>query len=176
MKKIVSCTIATALATTNLTTVSADTIKSVTKIDDSINANINEEANSSVDVTIEDIEKIEGSSEEGMVTENNNDSTDLGDEVVETEGTEKETTSNNEADEMMNEGILNSEQSSELNSEASEVDSKESEQQELSKSNDSTYLQSAKRYGKLEFDMNFAMPISNTDSMKLKIRDRKSVV
>ena len=86
MKKIVSCTIATALATTNLTTVSADTIKSVTKIDDSINANINEEANSSVDVTIEDIEKIEGSSEEGMVTENNNDSTDLGDEVVETEG------------------------------------------------------------------------------------------
>lgn len=64
MKKIVSCTIATALATTNLTTVSADTIKSVTKIDDSINANINEEANSSVDVTIEDIEKIEGSSEE----------------------------------------------------------------------------------------------------------------
>ena len=45
MKKIVSCTIATALATTNLTTVSADTIKSVTKIDDSINANINEEAN-----------------------------------------------------------------------------------------------------------------------------------
>ncbi|MDU7455750.1 dockerin type I domain-containing protein, partial [Clostridium saudiense] len=169
MKKIVSCTIATALATTNLTTVSADTIKSVTKIDDSINANINEEANSSVDVTIEDIEKIEGSSEEGMVTENNNDSTDLGDEVVETEGTEKETTSNNEADEMMNEGILNSEQSSELNSEASEVDSKESEQQELSKSNDSTYLQSAKRYGKLEFDMNFAMPISNTDSMKLKI-------
>ena len=41
MKKIVSCTIATALATTNLTTVSADTIKSVTKIDDSINANIN---------------------------------------------------------------------------------------------------------------------------------------
>lgn len=169
MKKIVSCTIATALATTNLTTVSADTIKSVTKIDDSINANINEEANSSVDVTIEDIEKIEGSSEEGMVTENNNDSTDLGDEVVETEGTEKETTSNNEADEMMNEGILNSEQSSELNSEASEVDSKESEQQELSKSNDSTYLQSAKRYGKLEFDMNFVMPISNTDSMKLKI-------
>ena len=54
-------------------------------------------------------------------------------------------------------GILNSEQSSELNSEASEVDSKESEQQELSKSNDSTYLQSAKRYGKLEFDMNLSL-------------------
>ena len=41
MKKIVSCTIATALATTNLTTVSADTIKSVTNIDDYIYANIN---------------------------------------------------------------------------------------------------------------------------------------
>ena len=59
MKKIVSCTIATALATTKFNYCICRYYKSVTKIDDSINANINEEANSSVDVTIEDIEKIE---------------------------------------------------------------------------------------------------------------------
>ena len=42
--------------------------------------------------------------------------------------------------------------------------------EQFRRSNDSTYLQSAtKSYGKLEFDMNFAMPISSTDSMKLKI-------
>ena len=174
MKKIVSCTIATALATTNLTTVSADSIKSVTKIDDSINTNINEEINSSVDVTIEDIEKIEDSSAEGIVTENNNDSVDStidsGEEVIETEEkTEEETDSNNEADKIVNESISNEEQSSEVNSGTNELDSKDAEQDEQLEDNDSTSLEATKSYGKLEFDMNFAMPISSTDSMKIKI-------
>ncbi len=174
MKKIVSCTIATALATTNLTTVSADTIKSVTKIDDSINTNINEEINSSVDVSIEDIEKIEDSSAEGIVTENNNDSVDStidsGEEVIETEEkTEEETDSNNEDDKIVNESISNEEQSSEVNSGTNELDSKDAEQDEQLEDNDSTSLEATKSYGKLEFDMNFAMPISSTDSMKIKI-------
>lgn len=42
MKKIVSNTILTALAATNLTTIAAQSVSATTKADDSINANINE--------------------------------------------------------------------------------------------------------------------------------------
>ena len=57
MKKIVSCTIATALAATNLSTMSVEAMNSTTKVDDSIN--VNEHINNSTEVIVEDIDKIE---------------------------------------------------------------------------------------------------------------------
>ena len=52
MKKIVSCTIATALATTNLTSMSVEAMSSTTKVDESVD--INESINNSTEVIIED--------------------------------------------------------------------------------------------------------------------------
>ena len=75
MKKIVSNTILTALAATNLTTIAAQSVSATTKADDSINANINEEFNNSIDVTVEDTESIESSNTENS---SNNDETGEG--------------------------------------------------------------------------------------------------
>ena len=62
MKKIVSCTIATALATTNLTSMSVEAMSSTTKVDESVD--INESINNSTEVIIEDSDRIENNNEE----------------------------------------------------------------------------------------------------------------
>ena len=62
MKKIVSCTIATALAATILSTMSVEAMNSTTKVDDSVN--VNENINNSSEVIVEDTDKIENNIEE----------------------------------------------------------------------------------------------------------------
>ena len=69
MKKIVSCTIATALAATNLPTMSVEAMNSTTKVDDSVNVNINENINGSTEVIVEDTDKIENNIEEPLSKE-----------------------------------------------------------------------------------------------------------
>ena len=63
------------MAATNLTTIAAQSVSATTKADDSINANINEEFNNSIDVTVEDTESIESSNTENS---SNNDETGEG--------------------------------------------------------------------------------------------------
>lgn len=168
MKKVVSCTIATALAATNLTTVSADVVKATTKTDDSIN--MNENINNSVNVTVEDTEKIE----------NVNDSVS-GDIEVSKDTSESINNSNNESSEssqevneeeisVENENTSSAEQESTNNSEISvEADEAEELQDENSKMEKATESENIKSYGKLEFDINFPMPILGLDSLDIKI-------
>ena len=189
MKKIVSCTIATALAATNLTTVSADVVKATTKTDDSIN--MNENINNSANVTVEDTEKIEntnnsitddngviGNSDEvnDSLTDENNESLqetnreDESEEVESTSSMEQGTTNNSEVD-------INSEETSENQVVSQENEEIFSEQNnELNEDKNSIEAENITPYGKLEFDISFPMPILGLDSIDITInKDNEKV-
>ena len=190
MKKIVSCTIATALTATNLTTVSAEVVRATTKSDDSIN--MKEDINNSVNVTVEDTDKIEnvnGSISENIensdnASETTDNSTDEGNESSQesnkgdglegggnTSSIEQDSTSNNHKEETENKP------SSENNDEKeSVVDDLSSTNSDNMQEKESAEAENVKSLGKLEFDINFPMPILSLDSIDIIInKDNKKI-
>ena len=171
MKKIVSNTIVTALAATNLTTIVAQSVSATTKADDSINANINEEFNNSIDVTVEDTESIESSN-----TENSSNNDETGEGSINSEINDEDNELNK--DEEIQTDIDNSE-SFENNSDdlTLENNSNEEVSKETTSENTSNIIEDVKRYGKLEFDMNFAMPVKDLNSIDLSIfKDESKII
>ena len=171
MKKIVSNTIVTALAATNLTTIAAQSVSATTKADDSINANINEEFNNSIDVTVEDTESIESSN-----TENSSNNDETGEGSINSEINDEDNELNK--DEEIQTDIDNSE-SFENNSDdlTLENNSNEEVSKETTSENISNIIEDVKRYGKLEFDMNFAMPVKDLNSIDLSIfKDESKII
>lgn len=81
MKKIVSCTIATALATTNLTSMSVEAMSSTTKVDESVD--INESINNSTEVIIEDSDRIENNNEENKSYDEKGNNLDFEESLIE---------------------------------------------------------------------------------------------
>lgn len=160
MKKIVSCTIATALAATNLTTVSADVVKATTETDDSIN--MNENINNSANVTVEDTEKIENTN--NSITDDNGvagNSYEVNDSLT-YENNESLQETNREGESEKVESTSSTEQGATNNS---EVDINFEETSE-----------NITPYGKLEFDINFNMPILGLDSIDINInKDNQKV-
>ncbi|MEN8078698.1 hypothetical protein ABFP60_17155 [Clostridioides difficile] len=188
MKKIVSCTIATALAATNLTTVSAEVVRATTKTDDSIN--MKEDINNSVNVTVEDTDKIENvnGSISGNI-ENSDNASETTDNSTD-EGNESSEESN-KGDELEEGGNTSSVvQDSESNNDKQEIDNNEevfNDEKEsvddLSSTNsdniqekESVEAENIKSLGKLEFDINFPMPILSLDSIDIIInKDNKKI-
>lgn len=185
MKKVVSCTIATALAATNLTTMSAEVVKATTKTDDSIN--INENINNSVNVTVEDTEKIENvnGSVSGdievsndtceSINNSNNESSESSQQTIEEEvSVENENTSSTEEDSTNNsEASVETDEiqeSSEVSVESDEIqESQDDNLEENIKDEKSIESENIESYGKLEFDINFPMPILSLDSLDITI-------
>ena len=171
MKKIVSNTIVTALAATNLTTIAAQSVSATTKADDSINANINEEFNNSIDVTVEDTESIESSN-----TENSSNNDETGEGSINSEINDEDNQLNK--DEEIQTDIDNSE-SFENNSDDLTLENNPNEEvsNETTSENTSNIIEDVKRYGKLEFDMNFAMPVKDLNSIDLSIfKDESKII
>ena len=171
MKKIVSNTIVTALAATNLTTIAAQSVSATTKADDSINANINEEFNNSIDVTVEDTESIESSN-----TENSSNNDETGEGSINSEINDEDNELNK--DEEIQTDIDNSE-SFENNSDDLTLENNPNEEvsNETTSENTSNIIEDVKRYGKLEFDMNFAMPVKDLNSIGLSIfKDESKII
>ena len=171
MKKIVSNTILTALAATNLTTIAAQSVSATTKADDSINANINEEFNNSIDVTVEDTESIESSN-----TENSSNNDETGEGSINSEINDEDNELNK--DEEIQTDIDNSE-SFENNSDDLTLENNPNEEvsNETTSENTSNIIEDVKRYGKLEFDMNFAMPVKDLNSIGLSIfKDESKII
>ena len=171
MKKIVSNTIVTALAATNLTTIAAQSVSATTKADDSINANINEEFNNSIDVTVEDTESIESSN-----TENSSNNDETGEGSINSEINDEDNELNK--DEEIQTDIDNSE-SFENNSDDLTLENNPNEEvsNETTSENTSNIIEDVKRYGKLEFDMNFAMPVKDLNSIDLSIfKDESKII
>ena len=171
MKKIVSNTILTALAATNLTTIAAQSVSATTKADDSINANINEEFNNSIDVTVEDTESIESSN-----TENSSNNDETGEGSINSEINDEDNELNK--DEEIQTDIDNSE-SFENNSDDLTLENNPNEEvsNETTSENTSNIIEDVKRYGKLEFDMNFAMPVKDLNSIDLSIfKDESKII
>ena len=81
MKKIVSCSIATALATTNLTSMSVEAMSSTTKVDESVD--INESINNSTEVIIEDSDRIENNNEENKSYDEKGNNLDFEESLIE---------------------------------------------------------------------------------------------
>lgn len=81
MKKIVSCTIATALAATNLTSMSVEAMSSTTKVDESVD--INESINNSTEVIIEDSDRIENNNEENKSYDEKGNNLDFEESLIE---------------------------------------------------------------------------------------------
>ena len=172
MKKIVSCTIATALATTNLTTMSVEAMNSTTKVDDSIN--VNEHINNSTEVIVEDTDKIENNnttvesdnSSDNNLNENNSDNdSNYEESLTQDNGQTFEESNISSDDKLENNDIQdNSSVEVEQSNNINEIDGKEKESQ-----GKSIISEEVKNYGKLEFDINFAMPIINTDSININL-------
>ena len=172
MKKIVSCTIATALATTNLTTMSVEAMNSTTKVDDSIN--VNEHINNSTEVIVEDIDKIENNNTT-VESDNSSDNNLNENNSVNDSNSEESLTQDN--GQTFEENNISSDDKLE-NNDVQDNSSAEDEQynninkinvnEKLSQSK-ATSSEEIKSYGKLEFDINFAMPIINTDSININL-------
>ena len=137
MKKIVSCTIATALAATNLPTMSVEAMNSTTKVDDSVNVNINENNNDSESKESLNEDDEQASEESTISSDDKSENSDI-------------------------EGSVSAEAEKVTNIEEIDVNEKEIE-------NKATNYAQVKKYGKLEFDINFAMPIINTDSIYINL-------
>lgn len=172
MKKIVSCTIATALAATNLSTMSVEAMNSTTKVDDSIN--VNEHINNSTEVIVEDTDKIENNnttvesdnSSDNNLNENNSDNdSNYEESLTQDNGQTFEESNISSDDKLENNDIQdNSSVEVEQSNNINEIDGKEKESQ-----GKSIISEEVKNYGKLEFDINFAMPIINTDSININL-------
>ena len=114
MKKIVSCTIATALATTNLTSMSVEAMSSTTKVDESVD--INENINNSTEVIIEDTDKIENNNEENKSYDENGNNLDFEESLI-----EKDEESIDESDILIDDKLEDSYIESDLNVENEEA-------------------------------------------------------
>lgn len=114
MKKIVSCTIATALATTNLTSMSVEAMSSTTKVDESVD--INESINNSTEVIIEDSDRIENNNEENKSYDENGNNLDFEESLI-----EKDEESIDESDILIDDKLEDSYIESDLNVENEEA-------------------------------------------------------
>ena len=114
MKKIVSCTIATALAATNLTSMSVEAMSSTTKVDESVD--INENINNSTEVIIEDTDKIENNNEEDKSYDENGNNLDFEESLI-----EKDEESIDESDILIDDKLEDSYIESDLNVENEEA-------------------------------------------------------
>ena len=114
MKKIVSCTIATALATTNLTSMSVEAMSSTTKVDESVD--INENINNSTEVIIEDTDKIENNNEENKSSDEKGNNLDFEESLI-----EKDEESIDESDILIDDKLEDSYIESDLNVENEEA-------------------------------------------------------
>ena len=114
MKKIVSCTIATALAATNLTSMSVEAMSSTTKVDESVD--INESINNSTEVIIEDTDKIENNNEENKSYDENGNNLDFEESLI-----EKDEESIDESDILIDDKLEDSYIESDLNVENEEA-------------------------------------------------------
>lgn len=114
MKKIVSCTIATALATTNLTSMSVEAMSSTTKVDESVD--INESINNSTEVIIEDTDKIENNNEENKSYDEKGNNLDFEESLI-----EKDEESIDESDILIDDKLEDSYIESDLNVENEEA-------------------------------------------------------
>ena len=121
MKKIVSCTIATALAATNLTSMSVEAMSSTTKVDESVD--INENINNSTEVIIEDTDKIENNNEENKSYDENGNNLDFEESLIEKdeESIEKDEESIDESDILIDDKLEDSYIESDLNVENEEA-------------------------------------------------------
>lgn len=114
MKKIVSCTIATALAATNLTSMSVEAMSSTTKVDESVD--INENINNSTEVIIEDTDKIENNNEENKSYDEKGNNLDFEESLI-----EKDEESIDESDILIDDKLEDSYIESDLNVENEEA-------------------------------------------------------
>lgn len=114
MKKIVSCTIATALAATNLTSMSVEAMSSTTKVDESVD--INESINNSTEVIIEDSDRIENNNEENKSYDENGNNLDFEESLI-----EKDEESIDESDILIDDKLEDSYIESDLNVENEEA-------------------------------------------------------
>lgn len=114
MKKIVSCTIATALATTNLTSMSVEAMSSTTKVDESVD--INESINNSTEVIIEDSDRIENNNEENKSYDEKGNNLDFEESLI-----EKDEESIDESDILIDDKLEDSYIESDLNVENEEA-------------------------------------------------------
>ena len=114
MKKIVSCTIATALATTNLTSMSVEAMSSTTKVDESVD--INESINNSTEVIIEDSDRIENKNEENKSYDEKGNNLDFEESLI-----EKDEESIDESDIIIDDKLEDSYIESDLNVENEEA-------------------------------------------------------
>lgn len=114
MKKIVSCTIATALAATNLTSMSVEAMSSTTKVDESVD--INESINNSTEVIIEDTDKIENNNEENKSYDEKGNNLDFEESLI-----EKDEESIDESDILIDDKLEDSYIESDLNVENEEA-------------------------------------------------------
>lgn len=114
MKKIVSCTIATALAATNLTSMSVEAMSSTTKVDESVD--INESINNSTEVIIEDSDRIENNNEENKSYDEKGNNLDFEESLI-----EKDEESIDESDILIDDKLEDSYIESDLNVENEEA-------------------------------------------------------
>ena len=148
-KKIISKTIATALATTNLATLSAQAVHAFDNNADTVNADIT--AENQVEVTIEETDVIgEDTNFEDSITEEEG-KQDIENSLEEIVTPLEEETSVIETDETV--------ESNELVEEIKAVESNETITEKVASKS------TPKSLGKIEFDINFPMPIkANTES------------
>lgn len=183
MKKIVSCTIATALAATNLTTMSVEAMKSTTKVDD--NTNVNESINNSTEVIVENTDKIENSNSSVENNNSDNDTNDLGENNSEENQSSNEGINDSDSTESLNEdnekipeeGNVSSDEKLENDDVEVDLSVEDEESNNINKievnenesENKDNSFENIKSYGKLEFDINFSMPIINTNSINISL-------
>ena len=169
-KRIMSKTIATALATTNLVGLSTQTVKALENNVDTVNRDVND----SVDVTIEDtdiIDNNEASQQEGIeentdevMTEGKDKTEEVSGEVVDEDEATAEGTTKNE-DVVKNEGLQEQENTDEILSEENSTVGEEEKNSENTTENTTIY----EAKGKLEVDVNFPMPIINADEISFSV-------
>lgn len=198
-KKIISKTIATALATTNLVGISSQAVNAFEKNIDTNNVDVDNVAENTVDVTVENTEKIEDSNTEIKDTVDNSEvpqdsNNEEGSENIGTTETEEvedvENVDTNNSDSNINEsndetvtegestitnedGASNSEESTEVSNDKTLEDnaniSEDEKTSESEKENSTGTSSSYESKGKIELDINFPMPIINTDNISFSI-------
>lgn len=168
-KKIISKTIATALATTNLVGISSQAVNAFEKNIDTNNVDVDNVAENTVDVTVENTEKIEDSNTEIKDTVDNSEvpqgsnNEESSENIGTTESEEVEDVENNNLDgETITDGAeeqvveeqdtISKEPVIENKDELADKEVLEEKKENLEKS-------VPKSLGKLEFDINFPMPI-----------------
>lgn len=163
-KKIISKTIATALATTNLVGISSQGVNAFEKNIDASNVDVDNVAENTVDVTVENTDKIENSNTE--IKDNSNDSKKPQDsnneeniENIESNVTEEVIDNKNEAVE--SDTTIDDNQEQDTISENQVIENKEevTDKEIIEEKKENLEKAVSKSLGKLELDINFPMPI-----------------